>query len=491
MKIQTTFDLALALAVGAMFLFGLAVTMVVLWPHRVLVTIAFLVLIGGLGAIRLYMALEHHRADIRIKDSQSMLLYNGDNGFVVRHGDQILSHLGQLSLPSGATVVSEETGMGVGMMPFPQTFGELMAAGFVGKDKDFILGFQADGAPIRMPKLTSLGIGGVPGSGKTVTLLSLLIQAVAKYQGRIKFLIVDPHMHVDGDESLVAKISPLAPYFLTLEDVRQTVPADDVDYLNLIKRVGQNQIQNPTEGGSELMGWMQIFEMEMHARMRGKTGDYWVIVADEFVEVMADPKTSKAISLVIEKINQQARKMNMFAILSSVEWKSSRLGGTELRDSIASFVVHNMPERLASLIVPSDIAREAQKLKQGEAILTTRGSMQIGKVPFADNEDAIQVIGLYPPDYAILEEAMTGEMKVLAPVDPQAETQPLNTRVLEIPEDFTVGELEDVRKAFLDGLTEADIAKAVYGVKSGPELSLARIKVQMILKWMVQYYAQR
>ena len=104
---------------------------------------------------------------------------------------------------------------------------------------------------------------------------------------------------------------------------------------------------------------MKIVQMEMDRRKHGKTGMMWVIVMDEFAAIMSDNKTARPVGQVLEAINREARKMQMFSLLISQEWLASRLGGSELRHSAPSYLIHNTPESVAGLIVPSDIAASA------------------------------------------------------------------------------------------------------------------------------------
>src|SRR6266702_8974583 len=87
----------------------------------------------------------------------------------------------------------------------------------------------------------------------------------------------------------------------------------------------------------------------------------------------------------------------MLAIVISQEWKASRTGGSEMRDSIVTYMLHNTPERISSLLVPSDVARQTPRLRIGEAILYCRGTERRGMVPMVLMEDAERVVRAYRP----------------------------------------------------------------------------------------------
>jgi hypothetical protein len=260
---------------------------------------------------------------------------------------------------------------------WPLTFKELNDRGYIGPGRDFVLGFdEATGESIRMPGLTSLGIGGGQGFGKTTTAHLVMLEAVAKYNGRVRFLVIDPHLGVAGDETLYSKVKGLEPFFMS--------------YFTLPNPVGLIGAEE------QVASWIAVWADQFNYRMRGGTGDMWVLVIDEGAAVF-DSEVGRSVSKLIEDINRQARKVNMFSIVISQEWRASRMGGTEGRNAIVSFLLHNMTEATAELLVPSDVARQCARLKKGEVILYTEGTDKRGMVPLAEVGDADAVVDLYRP----------------------------------------------------------------------------------------------
>ena len=397
----------------AAFMGGLIGSVITLtfWDERLWVVLGASVLGIALGGLKLYMVLEHHWADIEAKRNRAKLIHATDHHQLYVHNGVVASagkvegygyHQATNAPPKQASNNNTEqkipmpgnSASSKAMVPvqavYPKSFSDLVQQGYVAPGADFVLGFdESTGEPIRMPELTSLGIGGGQGSGKTVTTLSLMMQAVARTSGRVRFIVSDPHMYVANDQPLMAKAQPLVPFFLTLDEVRETVQDDDDRYHDLLDKMEVNMVTNPTEGGDELKMWMSVVKMEMDRRLKGKVGGTWVIVIDEF-GVVAD-----LVAPVLEQINSQARKVDMFALLVSQEWKATRIGGSELRHSIVSFAVHNMPESIASLIVPPNIARQAPTMHVGQAILHSRGVTRVGRVPFATVDDATLIAHRY------------------------------------------------------------------------------------------------
>ena len=473
------------------FFLGLAVlTVFALWPWKLWVVIGFMLLGMGIGGVRLYMIWEHHRVDILAKRNRAMVVHEGPSGFGFIHNGQVhsvgagdaLAALPPPPPPTKVPAIEAEFKEDPELPEYPVDFNELMAKGFIAPGADFVLGFNIQtGEPVRLPTLTSMGISGMPGFGKTVTTLLILMQAIAKYNGKIKFLVSDPHMYVDGDESLASKIEPLRPFFLTIEDIRRTVPADDYEYHQLLTRL--SSLSNPCSGGQDLLAWQQVVEMEMTRRMNGKKGDMWVTVIDEFIEVMDNPTAAKVVGKMLSKLNQQARKMRMFSLLISQDWKASMVGGnTDIRNSIATFLVHNTAESVANMILPASEAAKSLTLDIGEALIRVRGKTTHAKIPYTTQDDAETFVELYGPSQT----APVSDVSCYptAVIEPEPD-QPTSILVL-LPDDFTFQETMDIQEAYISGLNETDIAKKVYGVKSGPQLAEAKIRVTACIKWMIQ-----
>jgi len=181
---------------------------------------------------------------------------------------------------------------------------------------------------------------------------------------------------VAGEESLHAKTKSLEPFFMS--------------YFTLPNPVGLFGAEKEVEA------WIEVWNTQFQWRMRGGEGPMWVMVIDEGAAVFSS-SVSKKVSKLLENINRQARKVKMFAIVISQEWKASRTGGSEMRDSLVTFMLHNTPERISGLLVPSDVARQTPRLKTGEAILYCRGTDMRGMVPQASVGDAERLVKLYRP----------------------------------------------------------------------------------------------
>lgn len=411
-----------------------------------------------------------------------MVVHESDQGFGYVSGGQVsgYSHAGQFS-PSGMLALPAP-GEGDSACDYPHTFEDMVKSGYVAPGADFVVAFDEMGEPIRLPKFRSMGLSGGQGFGKTVTTLLIMLETIAKFNGRVRFLIADPHMYVAGEESLLAKVESLRPFFLSVDEIAQTVGPDDHDYRAALTRL--SGLPNPTVGGEELIQWMHVVDLEFDRRTHGKQGNTWVIVMDEFAGIMSSD-AAKPVSRILEKLNQQARKMDMFALLISQEWKATRTGGSELRHSIVSFIVHNTPEAIAELIIPRDEAPKAVKLDVGEVLVHDMGKTRQGRVPYTTEADAQRLVELYAP-WRPLPMRIT-EVRQPEPAPEPVLALPETTHAVDVPMEFSEDELADVRDLYVQGLSEVDIAKSVYGVKSGPELAQAKIKVRQQLGWLVTH----
>lgn len=252
-------------------------------------------------------------------------------------------------------------------------------------DMDFVLGFEKQtNTPITMKALTSLGIGGVQGSGKSVSTANIVTQAMVKFGGEARVLVIDPHMHANSPDSLASRLAPLSPFFLSS---------------------GKPDMPNPVSGGQELLNWLLWIEEKVKGRLQGQpSSEYWVIVADEFVDLVDDGMVGAKITQLLDYINSHARKVNVFAIVTSPHWESKRMavadkkiGGTGLRNSIATFLLHRMPSAIARQMVDTEVANLSPSLRVGEAILNTFDSYKVGRVPMLSPQDIARVVRPYLP----------------------------------------------------------------------------------------------
>lgn len=222
---------------------------------------------------------------------------------------------------------------------------------------NFAIGVTDTGEEISMEKLTSVWVSGIAGMGKTEDMVSLAMQSVIKYEGEVRFVVIDPHMG-GGEEVLSAKLEPLAPFFLSESD-----------------------FPNPVSGGRPVLVWINWLRELVEKRKHGLNASMRIVVlVDEFTDLLDDPEISAPLNKLLIDINEQSRKANIFAIVASQQLKSTRIKGTDLRNTVTTFLLHNMPPALARQVVPEEYAANSNRLKVGQAIFSSAGEQAIVRI---------------------------------------------------------------------------------------------------------------
>lgn len=515
-------ELIIALILSPFVVFFLGYAVYLGWPDwDKIIAVGLLAVLIGVGLLWLLLALGFRAAGVFGAFNRGRAIHTSDMGATFVHGGLVHTHSHNTDTlpPINEDEPEDEYDdygpvnllAATGRKP-PKTYGDMVRTGLYGHpDAGLVLAFEDNGTPIGLPNLTSIGIGGVQGSGKTVTAFVLMLQIIAKYNGKVKFLVVDPQLYAQSNNnSLSSKVQELSPFFLR-------VP-------------GMN---NPTVGTGELKAWMEFIAKEQKRRLDGGDWqDVWVLVVDEFAHIMTDPERAEAALPVLRSINSLARQLDIFAILISYEWLARIMDGTELRHAIATFAIHNMTESVASLLVPSDAARQAPKLRPGQVLFYSLGRTRIGRVPLATDTDARAAVVRYGPGTVDATSINRGQAEY---VDNRFEHLQLSSRGYEasnasyVPEATTIspqayqalygesipdtvqGEVipmpplaeldrlpgtnqgdglpmgidtqvaREIQEAYLEGLSVSDTATRVLGSRSEGNT----FKVRETLKWLV------
>lgn len=280
--------------------------------------------------------------------------------------------------------------------PITPTFASLLMAGRFGPGHPMLMGYTDQGElEGNWKKLATTAVSGLSGAGKTTTLRFLAGQ-FALYGAR--FVILDPHMDA-GEDSLADTLAPLRSRFLA-------PPAQD-------PRV--------------MLGLLARVQATLESRLRGGPKPWPVVVAvDEFTGLMARSDLAGPLAEVIEQIAQEGRKVGVIALVSGQIFTANRAGGSALRDAIASAYVHRMKRNQARLLLPADVAREAETLPTGEAILYQQsGEIVRVRVPLttgADMEAIGKLLAMEGPTATVVEPEepiATGPVAPATPEEPQ------------------------------------------------------------------------
>lgn len=244
------------------------------------------------------------------------------------------------------------------------TFGDLLRLGQVGRNRALVLGYTADGVPVKgdMDSLFSFGVAGLQGSGKTTTERFLLGQ-VALQGGR--FALIDPHRDVAGGQSLAGTLAPLRGAFLL------PPAADDGEIYQVIELVNE----------------------EIDRRERGDTGPVIVLAVDEWTDLARRP-CAEDLQALARRVSTTGRKLGIYAALSGQGWTKESAG--EVRDYLTAAFVHKLRPQVARLLAPG-VGNEVWTLAPGQAILDrTTGPRLTVTIPNTTGQDLAAVAGLLP-----------------------------------------------------------------------------------------------
>jgi len=245
-------------------------------------------------------------------------------------------------------------------LPTTPTFSDLVRAGEIHSGRGLILGYE-DGQPIRgtWKDLYSTALAGMSGTGKTTTQRWLAAQTAIK---GARFVIIDPHRDAEPDE----ETGEYAQLSKALEPLRYTYlcePAatdrEVLDAVRFVADIGQRRINGEERNAYPVIAWL-----------------------DEVTSLLGRSTISDELAGLLEKIAQEYRKVGVFASLSGQIWTSSRAGGTELRDSLASVICHRMKPHQARLLLSKEDAAQTGRLAPGQAVLwRTTGESHIIMIP--------------------------------------------------------------------------------------------------------------
>lgn len=454
-------------AIGVVVVF----VVLVLWQYAqaIAAVVGFVGFMGGL----LYM---------------TMILYDHWMLMKIRHQ--------HLLVPQQQTVVKEEPKILTPTPPASSSSSSIITAELLpAAAEKFLVGYDAKtGEPVETPDLRTTGIIGMQGAGKTVTTLYWIVEAIKRTNGNIRFVIIDPHMNGATDQSLVKRVPFLKPFFLTLEDVRSSASPH---YQSLVQRYAA--IHNPTDGISDIesaIGWSKIFKAEYQARRDGADHSMtWVFIVDEYSEICseADHEAVEKITETFKRIGQSARKFDMHSLIIAQDWRANTVGDTGVRGTIPQWYVHRSQEAWAKAVLPSDSVKLVGKLDTGHALAyTATGQVVEVEVPMMTEQEAAKIAKAYAPTRPLKrKEDVKDVVDLDVPKEPSVEFVEFDSSYLSSYEPSQMAlvdtewvdeeEMKAIIEAFITGLSETDIAKKVYGVKSGAELAEARIKVRNML----------
>lgn len=217
-------------------------------------------------------------------------------------------------------------------------------------DGTILIGTDARGKSVyrSWAQLKSVLILGLAGLGKSSTASWLVAQAI---RDGASIVLIDKHGR--SDESLTAMLAPFKSFF-----VRPPAYRPDDAFKNA-----------------------QFVSQDLESRIEGDTpcDVPLVLVIDEFSDIMRQIKqgghwkeTGQELAALIEEINTQGRKYNVFVIAIGQITNASRSGGTEIRDLFNTRMLHAMRETQAQMVLP-EYKQQVARLEKGQIFLDMEG----------------------------------------------------------------------------------------------------------------------
>ena len=354
----------------------------------------------------------------------------------------------------------------------PPTLGQLLQWGDIGPGKPLLLGYTRSEAGLLEPvtggldDVYSVGIGGMPGSGKSNTAAFMAGQAVAVGS---KLLVIDPHRDAAQD-SLARTLAPL----------------------------GKAMVAPPAADEREILTALELIHAELAERKAGKPGEPWAIVIDEWTALVRRARVADLLIPLVEELGQESRKLQLRLLLCAQIWTVEAVGGSALRDALASSYVHRSKPSQARALIPQ-AGREVASLDRGQALLwRTSGEVVPVTVPRVLPQDLAAVAGLLPapardvsdpaprrPSLAELINPPRPVLRVVRPDEDDGDGVPVRTSTpvepeieAETPQDAPAVPVRtstpadvDPREArvielFSQGVSRNSICTIVYGGKS-------------------------
>lgn len=327
----------------------------------------------------------------------------------------------------------------------PPSARALVLQGAVGRGEEILLGFDASGQEIRRTwkQMKAVLILGLQGGGKTTTACWLLLQVVLA-GGRIA--LIDKHAQSEED-SMAAKLDPLAGFFACPIGGS---PATALEVIAYVRKVFNDRLN----GASCDFGLILVVD-EFSAIMRqAGTDSPWAKVADALLPLLED-------------LNTEGRKHKVYALCIGQVANASRTGGSEVRDTFNTRIVHTMREKQATLLSLTDFKQEVARLEVGQVYVDMEGAREpfFARIPYVSEADLSFVAGslaaplpaLPPLPYKPGRAPVQTGSAVLSPSLPQ-ETPQKPTKVLTEEErerekiiaahleypDYTASDLRDV-----------------------------------------------
>jgi hypothetical protein len=224
-------------------------------------------------------------------------------------------------------------------------------------------------------ELKSILILGLQEGGKSNTAIHIARHMI---KNKARVAIIDKHARSEED-SLTSKMSILESRFDC------AVGSDPVSSMDVVSHV-RSVLEPRMEKGAKCDYPLFLIVDEYTAIMRQKEeGGKWQACGQELASL-------------IEDINTEGRKHQVFAICIGQIANVSRTGGGEIRELFATRIVHGMSQKQANLLSLTEVNKQVEALKTGEVFLQTKGINALWlKIPYVEEESLRRLAKTLPP----------------------------------------------------------------------------------------------
>jgi hypothetical protein len=307
--------------------------------------------------------------------------------------------------------------------------------------RGLVIGSAHEGPVVIEGEWTSVGVGGMPGSGKSITVASLAAQHAASGS---RIFLADPHAAAQR-RSLTSYLAPLTGQ---IEDTA----TDRVEILRMAERVYR--------------------ELELRKRY-GRVDQPVVLIVDEWLSLILG-KDGQELAALLIRLVVEGQKSDVTVILAAQNWMAATAGGSVLRNPLPVTVAHRMrPADMRALTgMRGDVPADVLELPPGHAYATGPWGVSRVVVPHVRPEELPSTSAFHLPSTSLPPAFQNGD----------AEGNPeLREGNRKAPEDR---QERRVVGLFLDGASVPEIVQAVYGKSSsdGRAYLEAREKVEAILR---------
>ena len=326
-------------------------------------------------------------------------------------------------------------------VPPMRSIESLLSAG--SSPDNWLLGHSDAGEPaaIELPLCGAIAIAGVPRSGKSVTAVTLLAQALYH---QAHCFVIDPHARVQS--GLLASAEPLRSRLAG-------IAIDDSEIPQLIAQ----------------------FALLARQRLAGELGSETraVLCIDEFTSLVARGVLEQAQLSELLAVSVEASKVRCHLLLISQDWSAAAVGKQSalLRRVSTHRIIHRVQPGAAELLIPSGHDRELAALAPGSAWYA--GAMAapgVIRVPMLDQQTLASIAARAP------ERAPERSPLPVLPVD-TAPSMPALEREL------TTGErIVQLLRSSGDRLDCNEIAQALDAPASAVRPALTRLAQERVIE---------